>query len=159
DYLWRDIQVIAYNDEDHIEFGPAPVSAMTPDNPYLDLKLWRWNGGEYVSYQPGDEEAVLYRNRGYWVSARKERVYLIFSPSAQKDLDDNSPEGPREGAILQALRTGGEWIGKALHPASATADTAGETPPMPMAGISGDSNAPSSRVDGGGGCFIDLAKE
>jgi len=159
DYLWRDVQVIAYNDQNQIEFGPVPVSALTPDNLYLDLELWRWNAGEYVSFRPEDPEAVLYRNRGYWVGAREERVYLIFSPSAQKNIEENGMEEAQEGAMFQTLRTGGEWIGKALNPASATADTGGDTPPMPMGGLSGSSNNPSTRVDGGGGCFIDLAAE
>ncbi len=148
DYGWAAVEVVVYAETGGGEmacdtvFGPVPVAGLSPDNPYLDLRLWRWESGGY----PSDTE-IMRAGRGYWVKARGPNVFLRFTPSAQI-----SGEGLE---VRRLLKTVLGRIMDHLSPRRAIAD-AGNAPPAPPSGF-GEA-ARSAGVDsGGGGCFIDGA--
>ncbi|GBC61338.1 hypothetical protein DENIS_2298 [Desulfonema ishimotonii] len=151
DYFRKDIQVIAYTEKPDGSFEaepgfetPVPLSALEADNPWLDLVLWKWEGGRYVSMTPDDAAAVLLRNRGYWVNARRGNICLVFPGSARKDLPES------EDTLATMMRRGGEWMGRHLTPDAAVADS-GETPPMPIGYSGSGASGTGGGVDSGGG--------
>jgi hypothetical protein len=144
-YGWDDVLVVVYGDEGEIIFGPTPISELPTPNDYIDLRLWRWESGTYF-----DDTDFMEPYNGYWAKAKHTHVSLIFPVNAQTD-----PAG-----LLNAFHTvlqkniflAKKWI---FSPRAAIADS-GDTPPMPMASLSGkEGNASSS----GGGCFIDMIGE
>ena len=98
-YAWADMQVLVYDQSGHLIYGPSRISA---DNPYLDMRLWRWEKGAYY-----DDTITLEPYNGYWVKAKASNVYLRFPSSAQQ------------------LKKG-----RRVEPNNAVAS--GDTPPMPM---------------------------
>lgn len=135
-YRWEDIEVLAYNSNNQIEFGPTPISELEADNDYIDLNLWQWKNGEYI---PGVEVMIVHE--GYFMKVKRENVYLRFPVEAQLIYDDN----------LSLKSSVGE---KSM---SAAETTDGDTPPMPMEGVTFHYRDGSSRVDAGSGCFIEAA--
>jgi hypothetical protein len=145
DYYWDYVEVVAYDSEGGIVFGPEPIYALTDPNDYIDIRLWSWEHGTY-----NDATTEMYQNEGYWVKAKAENVYLRFSSSAWASLS-------KPGSMFASLLNNGKnWVDRwILAPSSAIADS-GDSPPMPMGDFSSPSGS-SSSDGGGGGCFIATA--
>jgi hypothetical protein len=147
-YNWGDIAVVVYDSEGRISFGPEAIDALAETNPYIDKRLWRWNGEAYSS-----DTRQLLPHEGYWVRALASDICLRFPSSAivRHDAPKSFPYATRE-PLMEWLR----WI--PLIPKSASA-SAGDEPPPPIRGfrnapidISNDDGASG----GGGGCFISI---
>ncbi len=78
DYNWGDVQVLEYDADGAIIFGPTPISALQNDNGYIDKHLWRWENGEYTS-----DNTIMQKYIGYWVKVKRANVYLRFPVEAQ----------------------------------------------------------------------------
>jgi hypothetical protein len=137
DYHWADLQVLVYDEDGTTLFGPAFVGSLESDNPYLDLRLWQWEGNSYFP-----DTVTLERYNGYWVRVRAENVYLRFP------ADQQMAAGGLGHALNSALARGGR-LAQSLLPKAAHAD-ADDSPPRPMSGLTGDAGGSS----GGSGCFI-----
>lgn|GEM_PF-2031135 len=134
DYRWEDVEVLEYGADGNIVSGPAPISSLSDNNPYVDKRLWRWEAGAYASDTLG-----LIRYNGYWVKARKENVFLRFPVGAQTTL--SSPSTPL--GMLKARRV---------------LSVSDDQPPQPIGNFGvqrGRGN--SSGGTGGGGCFVATA--
>jgi hypothetical protein len=103
-YTWNDVQVVAYDVDQAILFGPTTIGDLEDTNAYLDPRLWRWASGNYHS-----DTEIMEQNKGYWVRARRDQVALRFPTTAQTS----------EKAILIASHT-------------QLTSIAEETPPMPF---------------------------
>jgi hypothetical protein len=141
DYDWNDVEILQYNTDGEIIRGPLPVSS--DENDLSDKTLWRWEAGEYVP-----DTAQMERNKGYWIRAKKENVFLRFPAKSQKNLP-----GARTMMTVR-LNHQSARLGKLFTPAEAIADT-GDSPPPPIGGF-GDNKTSSS--GGSGGCFIDAVQ-
>jgi uncharacterized repeat protein (TIGR02543 family) len=75
DYDWSKVEVMVYDDNLKVIYGPAVVSAGDSQK-YLDT-LWQWQNGDYVSAN------TLEKNKGYWVKAKQSGVVLRFPESAR----------------------------------------------------------------------------
>jgi hypothetical protein len=140
-YAWEDVEVVQYGAGGAIVNGPTCIFDLPNDNPMIDRRLWRWDGGSYL-----DNTTTLVQGEGYWVRARAPNVSLIFLQSMQLAELSNT-------AIMiaelwdRAKHWTKHWV---FGPRTAIADS-GDTPPMPMEAIA----APVSEEGGGGGCLID----
>lgn len=162
DYYWADVEVLEYDTDGNIVYGPTAISALSDPNPYIDTRLWRWDAGSYYS-----DATWMQKHEGYWVKVKRANVFLRFPVSAQARLSN-------PGIMFAALLSKGEQFVKKyglLTPGDAVAAN-GDSPPGPMGDFStrSDSNSgsyggdgsssrptfPSSgEVSGGGaGCFI-----
>jgi len=159
DYRWEDVELVAFapDPEDPLQFirtfGPAPVSDLPADNPYIELELWRFVEGAYVSMLPGEPESVILGGEGYWVAAKRDNICLVFPKAAQDDLN------AEETMMVRTLRNFRRFAADQIGPRPATAQSAGP-PPMPMGELGAyDGPSRADRVDGGGGgaCFIGSA--
>lgn len=144
-YLWDDVEVVVYDPDTGVElFGPMPISDPSVAT-YIDQRIWMWNSGSYVEYNPGDG-FILNPGEGYWVLSQAPNVYLRFPVTAQQPFAALSTT-PKT-MFAKIYKQGKEWIKKGLFsPRSATAD-AGDSPPMPMA----DFNEPLT--SDAPGCFV-----
>ena len=152
DYYWGNVEVIAYDLDGNVVFGPTAISDLPDPNDYIDVRIWGWNNGSYDSFEPGDI-FLLTRYEGFWVRVKKSNVYLRFPASAQASLSN-------PGTLFASLLNKGKrfmqnWF---LSPVTAIADS-GDSPPRPMGGLNSNSQQSSSSGDsgGGGGCFIATA--
>jgi len=75
DYDWNKVEVLVYDDNLKVIYGPAPASAADSQK-YIDI-LWQWQNGDYA---PAD---TLEKNRGYWVKAKQPGVVLRFPETAR----------------------------------------------------------------------------
>ncbi len=148
DYDWSAVQVVVYEETGDgetpcdVRSGPTPVAELAADNPYLDPRLWRWEGG---AYHTGVQ--MLQAHRGYWVKARGPNVFLRFPPEAQI---------PGGGIMVRnRLKDGIGWVTDRLRPRQAVAET-GDHPPAPPSGFA-DAAREAGVDSGGGGCFIENA--
>jgi hypothetical protein len=140
-YAWEDVEVVQYGAGGAIVNGPTCIFDLPSDNPMIDKRLWRWDGGSYL-----DNTSTLVQGEGYWVRARASNVSLIFLQSVQ--LAQVSHTDIMFANLWNgAKRWTKEWV---FGPQAAIADS-GDTPPMPMEGIA----TPVTEEGGGGGCFID----
>jgi parallel beta-helix repeat protein len=140
-YAWEDVEIVQYGAGGAIVNGPTCIFDLPSDNPMIDKRLWRWDGGSYL-----DNTSTLVQGEGYWVRARAPNVSLIFLQSMQ--LAELSNTSIMFADLWNgAKRWTKEWV---FGPQAAIADS-GDTPPMPMEGIA----APVSEEGGGGGCLID----
>lgn len=160
DYRWGDVQLVAFEPTDdpnefRRSFGPVPLSELPEDNPYIDLELWRFVEGAYISMLPGEAESVILGGEGYWVTAKRDNICLVFPKAAQDDLD------AEETMMVRTLRNFRRFAADQLGPRTATAQS-GSPPPMPMGELNAYDGPPrADRVDSGGGgaCFINSASE
>jgi len=92
-YTWRNIQIVAYDDNNEI----IDLSAIMPvaqkdryvigniidsnileiDNYLISPFLWKWVDGDYR------QSAYLDPNEGYWVKVKRSNIRLRFNPDAQ----------------------------------------------------------------------------
>jgi hypothetical protein len=159
DYRWQDVELIAFepDPEDPLQFirtfGPIPLSELPADNPYIDLELWRFVEGAYVSMLPGEPESVILGGEGYWVAAKRDNICLVFPKAAQDELS------AEETMMVRTLRNFRRFAADQFGPRTATAQSS-SPPPMPMGELETYDGPPrADRVDSGGGgaCFIESA--
>jgi hypothetical protein len=141
-YLWEDIEVVHYSSDGSILFGPTPISALPEPNAYVDKRLWRWESGAYNS-----DTSLIEPYSGYWVKAKQENVGLIFPVSVHASLSNSDI---MFAGLLNSAKT---WAKKLIFDSQLAIAESDDSPPMPMAGLSG-SSADSGGV---GGCFIGTA--
>ena len=134
-YNWAKVEVVEYNANGIIVFGPTPISELADLNPYIFKTLWRWDGGTYSG-----DTAIMEKYEGYWVWVKKANVFLRFPVAAQTSASPKS---------YRALTTGMNY------------SRSEEPPPMPIGSLNGslydtnESEAPTESPQSGGGCFID----
>lgn len=144
-YFWGDLTVTATDSAGSVVFGPMPVALLTPDNPYLDVRIWAWAAGDYAATD--DPGFALEAYNGYWVRAKQAGVSLCFPADAPVAM--RSSEGRNVNTSLWDRMT--TWLAGLLPETdTAHADAGYDKPPMPMAAleVSGDSK----------GCFIETMK-
>jgi len=158
-YDWSNgIQVFQKDDDGNIISGPASITSS--ENNLVDVKLWKWDNGTYIFYDPaGTYENQLYDsdpdinanllkpNQGYWAKALMENVWIRFPGSAvaSQEYQVESEFSP----IVNKTKT---WINKYLFSASKAIADSNDGPPAPIGNISGTTGA-----DGTAGCFIKSA--
>jgi hypothetical protein len=141
-YFWEDVEVLEYDANGNIVFGPEAIILLPDNNPYIDKRLWRWENGSYYA-----DTLFMDAYEGYWVKARKPGVFLRFSTSAQAGLSD---PGTRLANLMHAgKRSLNLWP---FTPRSAIAED-GESPPRPMANFGSDTKGQDPF---GAACFIDM---
>ena len=145
-YAWANVQVVVYDDNGKIIFGPVAISSLTSANAYIDIRLWRYSDGSYYS-----DTTLIEKYNGYWVKAKQANVYLIFAHTAQAAIRPGFKVMLAD-LFQSAKRWGKEWI---FASSEAVAD-AGDSPPAPIGGFT--SNA-AEAASGGGGCFIATAAD
>ena len=147
-YYWDYVEVVEYDSNGNIVYGPIAISALSDPNPYIDKRLWRWESGAYYS-----DTTLMEKYKGYWVKVKKENVFLRFPASAQARLSN-------PGTMFAYLLSEGKRIVKSwiLSPEQAVADS-GDSPPPPMGDFSGSTwgGGSSEEVGGDVGCFIATA--
>jgi hypothetical protein len=140
-YFWEDVEVLAYDANGNIVFGPEAIILLPDNNPYIDKRLWRWENGSYYA-----DTIFMEAYEGYWVKARKPGVFLRFSTGAQAGLSD---PGTR---LANLTHTGKRYLNLwPFTPRSAIADD-GDSPPRPMANFGSDTNGQDPL---GAACYID----
>jgi|GEM_PF-2992183 len=144
-YYWGDIQVIEKDADGNILNlidGKIPtIKDLDSDNPYIDLRIWKWNAGAYQ--EEISDVFVLEPYQGYWVKAKKRNLYLGFDPEMQFSWS-------RPGVLVSGwYNRGGQYMAGIVSPGTAFADS-DDSPPMPMEDLDGGVDAGG----GGSGCFI-----
>ena len=92
DYHWNDVEIIVYDDNGDIIFGPMAIGELHDDNPYMDKRLWIYVNGEYFL-----SRTWMVRNKGYWVRTTAKNVTLNFPESVRAIL-----ENPEDQALEKA---------------------------------------------------------
>jgi hypothetical protein len=139
-YYWGDVEVLEYDANCNIVYGPTAVSALPDPNPYIDKRLWRWESGAYYS-----DTTLMETYSGYWVKVKKENVSLRFPVSAHASL--SNPD-----IMLADLWDGAKrWAKRWIYGPQAAVAYPDDSPPMPMAALSGSS---ADSEGGDGGCFV-----
>jgi uncharacterized repeat protein (TIGR02543 family) len=139
-YAWGDLVVKAADGGGNRI--SLPVALLTPDNPYLDVRVWEWDAGDYAaSDAPG---VALTAYNGYWVRAKQAGVSLCFpadAPMAVRAVE----VGDYDKSLTSRVAA---WLADLLpENKTAHADAGYDKPPMPMAVL--------ESADGGKGCFIE----
>jgi len=103
-YLWDEVELIEYNNNGDIigpniddVIGPATISNLSDPNDYIDMRLWRWKNGSYMS-----DTAVMEAYEGYWVKVKKPNIYLCFTVAAQTELTNEDVLPPAALTILDS---------------------------------------------------------
>ena len=146
-YDWGAVQVLAYDADGRIVFGPTEISGLDEPNLYIDTRLWRWTGGDYAS-----DTLQMVPGEGYWVQTFQPNVYLRF----RGGLVAQAPETPDQ-PFADLMRRGKDWMHGILpSPATAIASS-GDTPPDPISGFSDEPITLSTgSSEKGGSCFISV---
>jgi hypothetical protein len=143
DYLWDDVEVYERNAEDSIVQGPTAISDLLADNNMIDVRLWKWVAGSY----DGNATQML-QGEGYWVKAKKANVFLKFRQDIQVELAQLSNSGIMFAGLFNKAK---RWVKKWVFDSQVAIADSGDSPPMPMAALSGSS---ADSEGGDGGCFI-----
>lgn len=146
-YLWMDVEVVQYGTGGVIVNGPTCIFDLPDDNPMIDRRLWRWDGGSYF-----DDTTVMTQGEGYWVRARTSNVSLIFRQSMQLAQLSNT------ATMFTDLWSGAKrWVKQWVFGLEVAIADSGDTPPMPMdgLGLGAEIDMPGHTEGGGGGCLID----
>jgi hypothetical protein len=144
-YDWASVQIIEYDSEGGILFGPTAVGDLAEDNPYLDKRLWRWESGAYES-----DTIQMVPEEGYWVKTYKPNVYLRFPAGIVVRNRILTPDFTET-----LLPAGADWMHRLLPLPGLAQAAADDEPPAPISGFSGEPIELSSGSDSGGGtCFI-----
>jgi len=141
DYRWGDLQVTVTDGQGNTVFGPMPVSRLSADNEYIDVRIWGWDQGAYTASTSPD--FLLERYSGYWVRAKQANVFICFPADAGI--------ASRSGGVMDSIWSRlTAWAGSLLPVTdTAYANAPNDTPPMPMSGLGGE------KAGGSVGCFID----
>jgi hypothetical protein len=143
-YYWDYVEVLEYDSNGNIVYGPTAISYLSVDNGLIDKSLWRWENGAYYS-----DTTLMEKYKGYWVKVKKENVFLRFPVSARAGL--SNPSTMLAYLLSEGKRLVNAWI---LSPEQAIADS-GDSPPSPMGDFSGSTGGGGS--SGEVGCFIATA--
>ncbi len=127
-YDWASVQIIEYDREGGILFGPTAVGDLAEDNPYLDKRLWRWESGAYEF-----DTIQMVPEEGYWVKTYKPNVYLRFPAGI---LVRNRILSPDFTETL--LSAGTDWMHRLLPLPGLAQAAADDGPPAPISGFSGE---------------------
>lgn len=140
-YAWGDLVVTAADGAGNPV--SMPVALLTPDNPYIDVRIWEWNAGDYdASDAPG---FVLEAYNGYWVRAKQAGVSLCFPADAPVAMRAVDAEDRNDSLILLVSA----WLAGLLPDTdTAHAEVNHDKPPMPMSAL-------EDGVGGSQGCFIE----
>jgi len=101
-YLWTNVEVVAYDTEGNIVFGPQAIGRLAEDNPWLDTAFWAYADGLYIS-----GGAALLPYAGYGVTARQAGVSLRFPQNAQTDIETAIEENENAASEFRSDGTGG----------------------------------------------------
>jgi Bacterial Ig-like domain/FG-GAP-like repeat/Right handed beta helix region len=148
DYLWGDVEVV--EDVAGTLTPRGTVQSLLEDNPYIDRRLWRWEGGAYASDTPDtDPTLVMTAYEGYWVKAKQANVYLRFDPGVQQTaaLDQSD-------TLLARTWHKASTLLSVLNFFSQEAVADNDTPPMPMGGLDDNTVDPVFQ-----GCFIEIVDD
>ncbi|MFP4039276.1 MAG: right-handed parallel beta-helix repeat-containing protein [Desulfosudaceae bacterium] len=137
-YLWSDIEVVEYDPNNGQELSSQPIGDLAADNPYIDIRLWEWDNGQY--YNTSTMEA----GAGYWVRAKRPNINLRFTVGAQVAWSN-------PGVMLAAAGQRVKNLAGAILGGSEAVAGDDETPPAPMAALD-SSDKEKSSVDVT--CFI-----
>jgi len=140
-YYWGNVQVL----DGTTVVGTLDSLAADENYQYIDIRIWKWENGAYVSYEPSDF-FLMEKYEGYWVKAKKANVFLRFRVTAQTASISNPPT-----YFARLLSNGKRWMKRwvfTTHVAIADSD---DSPPRPMGDFS--TVSPESV----GGCFIATA--
>jgi hypothetical protein len=146
DYYWDNVEVLEYDADGNIVYGPTAISGLPDPNPYIDKRLWRWDSGTYYS-----DTTLMEKHDGYWVKAKKANVFLRFLEAEQLAVLPN-PGTTFAGLFNRGKRWIKRWV---FAPEVAIADS-GDSPPAPMVDFGAGTGRGSGEGDGGG-CFIATA--
>jgi hypothetical protein len=137
-YKWEDVEVVAYDADGHIEFGPVPMRAINSTNTLINPRLWRWQDGSYFS-----DTTLMEKYSGYWVSVKAKNVSLRFPKIAQLK------KSKVQKLLTHYLHNVNALLSKtSLIPTTAIANT-NDSPPLPIGYNTQGSMSSDSR-----GCFI-----
>jgi len=139
-YRWNDVEVVVYEENGLIVFGPQRIGTLDSTNPYIDTRLWEWTNGAYAN-----DTTIIMADDGYWVRAKQKNVNLRFTVGAQASL--GNPDVLLAAGMDQIKRAGRGLV----SPKAAMADEDSDSPPEPMDAVENDDDGGSS---GGGNCFI-----
>ncbi len=145
DYYWGNVEVLEYDADGNIVFGPTAISSLSDSNDYINKRLWRWELGSYAS-----GTAWMGKYEGYWVKVKKANVFLRFPASVQASL--SNPATMFAYALSEGKRQIIRWL---TTPRVAIADS-GDLPPRPMQTL-GISQRVDPSWEGGPGCFVGTA--
>jgi parallel beta-helix repeat protein len=146
DYDWvAGVEVYEKNAEGSIVQGPTVIYLLPDDNDMIDKRLWCWDNG---SYYPDNVEML--QREGYWVKAKKANIWLRFRQDARVVVAQVSNQDTMFAGLFKKAKT---WVNKWILGSQVAIADSGDSPPMPMAAISGSSA--DSEGGGGGGCFVD----
>jgi parallel beta-helix repeat protein len=137
-YWWDEVEVF----QDGSRIGTTG-EAVTDD--YIDKRLWCWENGSYYA-----DNVEMLQREGYWVKAKMANVSLRFLQSAQTTLAQVSNQDIMFAGLFKKAK---KWVNKWILGSQIAIADSGDSPPMPMAAISGSSA--DSEGGGGGGCFVD----
>jgi hypothetical protein len=145
-YHWGDLQVVEKDGSGNIVSGPMPISQLTVNNQYIDIRIWSWTDGSYIATSnPG---FMLMKYSGYWVRAKKANIFLCFPAESQLAM---SPSEVMIASWVQGISGKFKNMIDTLGMVYARIST--DTPPMPMEDFNGKTS------DGGGRCFISTITE
>jgi len=148
-YEWGSVEVVVYDDDGNVAFGPMAVKYLSEDNPYVDTRLWRWNAGAYAAERPGDAtEPVMHVYQGYWVKAKHANVHLKFGVDAQEAL--LTQKQSLWDKMVAGVRS---WMENTGLISSEAIAGDGDTPPMPMGSVDDPDNMLPVA-----GCFVETTK-
>lgn len=95
DYDWGNVEIVAYDGDCGVVFGPVPVSDLESSD-FIDPRLWRWEDGRYHA-----DTAIMENCRGYWVRANRANVSLRFVAGPQtggthrrRSMESSETDGP-----------------------------------------------------------------
>ncbi|HID31180.1 MAG TPA: sigma-54-dependent Fis family transcriptional regulator, partial [Desulfobacterales bacterium] len=139
DYYWDNVEVLEYDADGNIAYGPTAISDLPDPNPHIDKRLWRWDSGTYYS-----DATLMEKHDGYWVRAKRANVFLRFLEAEQL-----AGLGNPGTTFASLFNRGKRWIKRwVFAPEVAIADS-GDSPPAPMADFVA-STGHRSEGDGGG---------
>lgn len=145
-YNWHYVEMVVYDAEGNIVFGPERIGNLDNTNEYIDTRLWQWRNGQYY-----DDITELEAGYGYWVKAKQKNVNLRFTVNAQAKL---SNPGVMLALGLDNLQ---KLAGQMFSADPAIADNNSDSPPAPMGDLK--SSEGESGSSSGFGCFISSARE
>ncbi|MCG6909105.1 MAG: hypothetical protein LJE94_03145 [Deltaproteobacteria bacterium] len=121
-YYWGDVQVVVYDANGAIIFGPQSILFMDGNNPYIDLRIWCWENAVYHSYN----ELLMEPYQGYWVKAQAGNVFLRFPYYYQ--AESSALEKTAWARLLNKAKQWARDVRLSVREALAGDDA----PPMPM---------------------------
>ncbi|MGM0402509.1 MAG: fibronectin type III domain-containing protein [Thermodesulfobacteriota bacterium] len=87
EYYWGDVEIVVYDENGDVFYGPMPIRNLPADNPYIDPRLFESKTRIDVQYEiPDSLNVIMTPYGGYWAKARAENVTLCFPYNMQVSL-------------------------------------------------------------------------